>query len=139
MRADVLADLRRDEGWREHAYQDTLGWWTIGYGFLVDSRRGAGMPKVIGEAWLGLLVDRLERELDLRAAWWRNQPEQVQRALLNMAYQLGASGLLNFRNMIAALRAGDRRAAAAHALDSRWARQTPNRAARVAAMLRGDT
>jgi len=66
-----------------------------------------------------------------------SQPPDVRRALLNMAYQLGVSGLLNFSKMLTALQAGDREEAAREALDSLWAKQTPNRARRVALLLRG--
>jgi lysozyme len=54
-----------------------------------------------------------------------------------MAYQLGPSGVVAFKKMLAALEAGDRIAAAEAALDSKWATQTPNRAQRVAALIRG--
>jgi lysozyme len=68
-----------------------------------------------------------------------DQPADVQRALANMVYQLGVRGLLGFRNMLSALRAGDRLAAADHCLDSEYARQTPERALRVAHLLGGES
>lgn len=134
----IREELIRDEGWRPHVYDDTLGFQTIGYGFLVDARRGAGLPRHIADAWLDWLIVETGKALDARIPWWRHQPEDVQRALVNMAYQLGVSGLLNFRKMLSALQVGDRAEAARQALDSRWARQTPNRANRVAAMIRGN-
>lgn len=57
--------------------------------------------------------------------------------MANMAYQLGVSGVLRFRKMLEALRAGDREKAAEEALDSAWATQTPERAQRVARLIRG--
>jgi len=135
--AQLRDDLKRDEGWRAHAYQDTLGYWTIGYGFLVDERKGGGLPQHIGDKWLYSLISKTVDELDSRIPWWKNQPEEVQRALVNMAYQLGVNGLLRFNNMLGALRDGRREEAALHALDSRWASQTPNRARRVAALIGG--
>lgn len=131
-------DLIRDEGWRPHAYQDHLGYWTIGYGFLVDARRGGGLPQHVADKWLHSIISRKMDELDTRIPWWRQQPEEVQRALANMAYQLGVNGLLNFRRMLAALERGDRDEAARQALDSKWAQQTPSRARRVVALIRGD-
>ena len=136
-RQKVRADLIRDEGWRSDVYQDTLGFWTIGYGFLVDARRGGGLPQHIADAWLDDLIAQTAHLLRSRWPAFDDQPEEVQRALTNMAYQLGVSGLLNFRRMLTALEQNDRAEAARQALDSRWAEQTPNRAARVAAMLRG--
>lgn len=136
-RDQVLEDLMRDEGWKPHAYQDHLGFWTIGYGFLIDERRGGELPKWVADLWLGYRVRRLEAELDRRIPWWTGQPEEVRRALVNMAYQLGVSGLLNFRRMLAALQRGDRYEAAIEALDSRWSRQTPARAQRIAKLIGG--
>ena len=135
MRQQLRADLIRDEGWRRHVYLDSLGYATIGFGFLVDERRGSGLPKQIADAWLDHLIDRKATLLRQRWPAFDEQPEDVQRALLNMSYQLGVGGLLNFRNMLAALEAGDRQEAARQALDSRWARQTPARAQRVAALI----
>ena len=48
--------------------------------------------------------------------------------LINMAFQLGVSGLMKFKRFIAAYRAGDFVTASKEMLDSRWAMQTPNRA-----------
>lgn len=135
---ELRDEIIRDEGWRAHAYQDTLGFWTIGYGFLIDARRGDGLPKNVADLWLDQNLIELAKGLDKRIPWWRNQPESVQRALMSMAYQLGINGLMNFKKMIAALDRGDQVEAARQALDSRWATQTPNRAKRIAALLRSD-
>lgn len=137
MTDQLLSDLRADEGWRAFPYLDSLGYNTIGYGFLIDSRKGGGLPKPVGEFWLQYVVNQKRDELRARWPKFDDQPEDVQRALLNLSYQLGVSGLLNFKRMLAALERGDRVAAANEALDSRWHRQTPNRAARVAALIRG--
>lgn len=119
-----------------HAYQDTLGYWTVGYGFLVDERRGAGIPKVVADFWLDHEIEARWKALAHALPWLPDEPEPVQRAVQNMAYQLGVRGMLNFRRMIAALQAGNYAEAAREALDSTWARQTPNRARRVAALIR---
>jgi lysozyme len=136
-REQLRADLIRDEGWRPHVYEDSLGFFTIGYGFLVDKRRGGGLPQHVADYWLDEVIRHVIEELRRRWPDLDQQPEPVQRALVNMAYQLGVPGLLKFRRMLAALRRGDREAAAVEALDSRWSVQTPNRAARVAALIRG--
>lgn len=138
MLRQIREDIEREEGWRAHAYRDHLGFLTIGFGFLVDERRGGGLPKHIADRWLDHLLAEIGRSLDARIPWWRGQPEDVQRALVGMAYQLGISGLLNFKRMMAALERGDRLEAAAESLDSTWARQTPARARRTAALIGGE-
>jgi lysozyme len=133
----LLADLRSEEGWRPHVYKDHLEFDTIGYGFLLDKRKSAGLPKPVAEFWLRHVVT--ERIDALRKLWpaFDDQPADVQRALVNMTYQMGTAGLLNFRRMLAALAAGDRVTAAEEAIESTWAKQTPERAKRVAALIRG--
>jgi lysozyme len=136
---DLVADLKREEGWRPDLYKDHLGFWTIGYGFLVDPEKGGGLPLEIGEYWLRYEVDRRVAALSARWTAFDEQPPPVQRALGQMAYQLGVNGTLAFRKMLAALEQGDRITAAREALDSNWARQTPERARRVAQLIRGRT
>ena len=58
-------------------------------------------------------------------------------ALVSMAFNLGGPRLAGFTRLRAAVRRGDWQAAAAEALDSRWATQTGHRATEIAAMLRG--
>ena len=134
---EVIADLEQDESWRPHPYQDHLGNWTIGFGFLIDGRKPVTLPREVGNHWLRYLVER--RYEDLLSEWesFEEQPKEVQRALVNMSYQLGINGVLKFKRMIAALEGGDRELAAIEAMDSEWAQQTPKRAKRIAALIRG--
>jgi lysozyme len=131
----LVADLKRDEGFRSHAYRDTGGVWTIGYGHA-----GADADWVWDEpraaAQLAVDIDRAESGLDRDLPWWRTLDDVRQDALANMAFNLGAGGLLGFRRMLAALEAGDWAAASAQMLLSRWASQVGTRAARLAAMIR---
>ena len=48
----LIEDLKSDEGWRPSAYSDSLGYLTIGYGFLIDERKGGEVPREIAEQWL---------------------------------------------------------------------------------------
>ena len=134
---ELAEDLKLDEGWVPHAYQDHLGYWTIGYGFLIDERKDAELPKSIAEAWLiHAIMERWNQFVALEP-WVQSQPEDVQRALGNMCYQLGVQGLRGFKNTLRLLRDGDRVSAAGNALNSKWARQTPTRAKRVTDLMRG--
>lgn len=130
-------DLIRDEGVVLHAYEDSLGYLTIGIGRLIDKRRGGGISLEEARYLLGNDIARITAELDRHIPWWNGLPEPKQRALANMAFQLGISGLLGFRKMLAALKAGEWEKASREALDSSWSLQTPERAERIAAVLRG--
>jgi lysozyme len=134
----LKADIRKEEGWRAVAYQDSLGFWTIGYGFLVDARKGDSLPMAVADVWLDYKLQEKITALDAHLPWWKHQPEEVQEALVNMAYQLGITGLLKFKNTLTLLEAGDRQGAADSAMQSLWAKQTPERAKRVTDKIRGD-
>ena len=136
---DLVDDLKTDEGWEPSAYQDHLGFWTIGWGFLIDERKGGEIPVSIAESWLLYVSTKLWNKLVDRHPWMIDQPEDVQRALGNMVYQMGVGGVSNFKKMLGALQSADRELAATEALDSRWAIQTPKRAKRVTDLMRGDT
>ena len=138
MIAETIADLQKEEGWRSVPYKDTEGLWTVGWGFLVDPSKPWMLPREVGDVWLKYIVERTYEDLLGRLPWLIDQDEDVQRALLQMAYQMGVDGLLGFKDMLASLQWGDRDEAADEALDSKWARQTPARANRVAHLLRGD-
>lgn len=125
--------VSEEEGRRPHVYQDTEGYWTIGVGCLVDRRKGDGL---CDEA-----ID-VQLEHDLQTARKRAGAlagfelcNEVRKAVLvSMCFQLGSlASWTNFRN---ALAAGDYEAAAAHGLDSLWAKQTPARAQRQMQMMR---
>jgi lysozyme len=132
----LLAELRRDEGVVRHAYQDSLGFWTIGVGRLIDRRRGGGLSDAEIDLLLANDVARVEAGLDARIPWWRTLDPVRRRVLANMGFNLGVEGLLGFRNTLPAVREGRYEDAADGMLRSKWARQVGARAVRLAAMMR---
>ena len=58
-------------------------------------------------------------------------PEDIQHVLINMAFQLGGPRLRKFKMMIAAVEMEDYREMALQMEDSRWFKQTTNRAQRL--------
>lgn len=128
--------IKRDEGFVSHAYQDSEGYWTIGYGRLIDERLGGGITEGEAEILLQNDIRRCLADLDRALPWWRRLTPPRQRGLINMRFNLGLTRLLTFKKMLAALKAGDGNRAAEEALDSKWARQVGDRAERVAALYR---
>jgi len=128
----IMADLMRMEGFRRFPYQDSLGNLTIGYGRNLEATGGTGIRE--GEAVIMLAndIDHLTSALRLNIEHFPGYPPQVRRALINMAFQMGVHGLLRFQDMLALLDLDHWEAAAEEALNSRWADQTPDRAATVA-------
>ena len=134
MRKDVLiADLVRDEGLRLAPYKDSVGKLTIGIGRNLEDR---GISWAEAQFLLDNDIAIATADLDRNAPWWRNLSEGRQRALVNMAFNLGVPGLMRFEKMLSALERGEYDDAAREALDSRWARQVGARAQRIARLIR---
>jgi lysozyme len=131
-----LDDLRRDEALRLKPYRDTVGKLTIGYGRNLDD---CGISRDEAEVMLLADTDAAIRDLDRGLPWWRGLSPDQQRGLANMCFQLGLPKLMRFRTMLAALKAGNGQEAATAALTSKWAAQCPERAQRVAMLLRRGT
>jgi lysozyme len=138
MRTALRAQLIADEGFRSYAYQDSLGVWTIGYGRNIDKRGGG-----ITEAEAGMLLDndlaRVEAEARSAFPWFDGLTEARQDVVLTMLYNLGMGGFLKFRKTITAIAASDYNEAARQMMNSEWAIQVGNRAANLAAQMRGST
>lgn len=127
----LIQELERDEGRVLHAYQDHLGWWTIGIGRLIDKRKGGGITNEEADYLKANDVRKRAAELDRRYPWWRGLSPVRQRAMQNMAFQLGTAWPDEFKNTAALIRAG-RFAEAGKALrQSLWHDQTPERSERV--------
>ena len=120
----LIDDIKAEEGFSGTVYVCSEGFDTVGY--------GSRMPITKEEAEL-LLEYRLKGmkaqltgylyDIDMKDEAWD--------ILFNMSYQLGVKGVLNFKNMIKALKNNDYKEASIQMLDSLWAKQTPNRAKRL--------
>jgi lysozyme len=129
---NIVDQLRRDEGESATCYLDHLGYQTIGVGRLIDKRRGGGLrPDEI--AYLLNNDIQIRREALKKALpFFVNLSSARQGVLINMAFQLGVAGLLEFKQTLKLIEGGDWAGASIAMIDSTWARQTPARAARLA-------
>lgn len=128
--------LVRDEGEKLYAYQDHLGYWTLGIGRLIDKRKGGGITKEESRYLFNNDVSK-RREAILKALPWAASLDQARfGVLLNMSFQMGVGGLLEFKNTLAMVRQGQYFQASLGMLNSLWARQTPERAKRLADQMR---
>ncbi len=124
------------EGRIRSAYQDKLGYWTIGVGHLVDSRRGAGLPEHIVDALLDSDIATTQKQLREALPWTDDLDEVRLAVLLDMGFNLGVQGLLKFVNTLRYIHDGDYQQAAEEMLKSKWATQVgPGRAGRLAKMM----
>lgn len=132
----LARELERDEGRVPHAYQDHLGYWTIGIGRLVDKRKGGRLRDDEIDYLLANDIREAIADIADLPAWQavKNDPVRA-RALLNMRFQLGGAGLRGFVNSLRFIAAKDWGRAADNLRQSKWFQQTPARAARVIRMI----
>jgi len=123
--------LKRDEGEVLHAYQDTLGYWTIGIGILIDKKKGGGLRPEESEFIFNNRLRILTEDLDKRIPWICKLDPARRGVLVNMAFQMGINGLLKFHNTLNTVEKGNYRLASEQMLQSLWATQTPARAQRL--------
>ncbi len=129
---NLIEQLSRDEGRRASAYQDGLGYWTVGVGTCIDARKGCGLTEAEIDLLLSNRVAAITAELSKQFPWTDLLDDVRLGALRNMAYQMGIHGLAEFRQMLQALQQGNYSSAAGAMLDSIWARtQSPDRALRL--------
>lgn len=135
-RERLLEHLAADEGCVLHAYSDSLGFLTLGFGRLIDKRRGGGITYAEALYLLENDVRRHWDELIARFQWVEALDDARQVALANLAFNLGLNGLAQFKNTLAAIQAGDWDAAADGLRKSLWYRQVQkSRSDRIISMI----
>jgi lysozyme len=121
-----------NEGYRRHVYDDTEGIPTIGIGFNLE----AGFSREESRLILEYRINKIVRQLRWGLPVFNALDNVRQLVLIDMAYNLGVSGLGGFKKMLAALDRKEWDTAAEELLDSRYASQVGPRATRNADMLR---
>lgn len=139
MMDEIIRQLKKDEGrvienGLHVPYEDHLGFETIGYGTLIDPKKGGGLDEEEAEFLLKNRLKKLHLELS-QNDWFVEISPTRQAAIMMMAYQLGVSGVLGFKKMIAAIEVQNWDLVFLEALDSKWNTQTPGRAERIAKQL----
>lgn len=129
---DITQQLRREEGVKASAYQDHLGYWTIGVGRLIDARKGGGLTEDEIDYLLANDVRRKTEEVRAALPWYDSLNDARKAVLVGMAFQMGTAGLLGFKQTLAAVRDERYAHAAGLMMQSSWAKQTPGRANRMA-------
>lgn len=131
---DYKTTLIADEGLQLKPYKDTVGKLTIGVGRnLAD--------KGLSEAEAMLLLENDIKDA-VGGAYglvinFDGLSDDRKIVLVSMVFQMGKTGVSKFRNMLRAINIEDFDMAAREMLDSRWAKQTPNRAERLSEMMKG--
>lgn len=145
---DVVDSIIRHEGFKARPYIDPLAHTKVPnevyevvkrYWSALTPTFGHGLTYITEDESRAIVANRVRQlrdELSKELPWFSEAPAPVQDVLVEMAYQLGVTGVRKFKNTLAYL-AGDNYAAAAdEMLNSLWATQTPRRARELADRIR---
>lgn len=128
MSPDLLEAVKLSEGFRDKVYKCTEGHDTIGYGFAI---KDLIMDEDIAEIILRRKLDKLIDKANNKFNFLKRMPHQIQDVIYEMCYQMGVTGVSKFKKTLTYLKNEEFKKASIEMLDSRWARQTPNRARKL--------
>jgi len=129
----VIKKITSEEGFRSKPYECTEGVWTFGHGFTSISEDESRVVLKIKVEKILSYLNHKNNHLPYR---YKKLPLKAREVICDMTYQLGRTGMLNFRRMHKAIANKDWNKASEELLDSLYAKQTPSRANRNAEMLR---
>ena len=139
---EIKKEIQEHEGFRDTIYSDSLGFDTIGWGHLIKDTDNFEKGKAYSREELQGVFDE-----DFQLAWDNanslvkerltntdfqlldiDRKMKVISILCNMCFQLGKAGVGKFKKMFENIAKLNFKEASLEMLDSRWAKQTPNRA-----------
>lgn len=122
---NLLKSIVEHEGFSSKAYPDPL---SKGEPFTF----GHGLTTITESESLEIVKNRVTSiisALSIKLPYFSNLPEDAKEVLVEMAYQMGVSGLLAFKKTLSLVKVGDYVGASKEMHNSKWAYQTPKRAA----------
>ena len=144
---DICQRLIMHEGLRLQPYFCSKNKLTIGVGRCVETNPiTAEEEKVIGDWQHGITkcsaiyllqndIKNVCKELKTKLKFFKDLDDERQYALIDMAFNLGVSGLLRFSKMLNALKNKKYQEASKECLNSKYAKDVPQRANRIANVL----
>lgn len=159
-RQKLQADLIIDEGLRFFPYYCTSNKLSIGVGrnlddnwFTNDELFFIGIKEKTKEAIIKRLyekgitredamylcendIDSVVKQLTKTLVWFVYAPEQIQRSLANMCFNLGLSRLLKFKKTLLLLKDRKYEQASKEVLNSTWAKQVGLRSQRISNLIK---
>lgn len=156
---NVFDMLAFDEGLKLTVYKDTEGYWTVGLGHLLTKQKDKAvaiseLDKLVGRKTNGVITEKEARNIfdkDVKKAIdqvkkssilspiYNKISENRKMALINMVFQMGLAGAESFKNSLTLVSNSYYTKAASNMRQSKWYRQTPNRAERVIKVLQTGT
>ena len=136
-------EIANDEGVVYETYHCSLGHLTGGIGHLItewveefyEQPIGTKVPNEQVNDWFEKDIKVKINDCKIIFDNFDNLPEEAQLVIANMCFQLGRPRLSKFKNFIAAVKDEDWQRAGDEMQDSRWYKQTTNRADRLIARI----
>ena len=121
---DIKDILIKHEGLRLHLYDCPAGKKTIGVGRNLED---VGISEEEAMFLFENDIKRVTDNLDKHWEVWRTFPERAQRVCVDLVFNIGVTGFMNFRRTRALMEMGEWLKASEELLDSKYAVQLPNR------------
>jgi len=132
-KAKLRQMLLDDEGYRQFPYKCTSGKLTVGIGRNLEAR---GISKEEAFYLLNQDIDYFTDFLKDNLSFFDDLSENRQNVLINMCFNLGTHGFMQFKKMLNHVARKQFDKAVSEMLDSKWVKQVPNRAMRLCEMMR---
>lgn len=150
---ELYSQISKHEGIKSSVYNDTHKHPTIGIGFNLDDRSnqqklaklGLNLNELLSGKELSQNQIKQLYNLSLTTAYadakkflpnLQTHPVEVQKAIIDMSFNLGSNKLMQFKKLRNALATRNYKLAAAEMLNSNWASQVGRRAQTLASMVR---
>ena len=139
--SNIINLLNYEEGFKEKPYYCSEGYPTIATGIRIGPKNAPlklyefTVSKAVGAVWLSEMIQQKVADMSTHSnitAAMAVCNDARKAVLISMAYQMGADGLAAFSNTLKAVAERRWNDAANGMLNSKWAKQTPNRASRHA-------
>ena len=133
--------VKQHEGYRNKVYLDTLGKRTVGVGHLCTEDWWEDDKEYEEEFLMKILEEDLQEAIEGASTLMLQHDcsdidEKAHEIIIEMVFQLGMTGVSKFKNMWKALSEHNYTGASYEMLDSKWAKQTPNRAKSMAELMK---
>ena len=137
----LMESVKKHEGNRNKVYLDTLGKRTVGVGHLCVEDFWEDDKEYEEKFLMEILAEDLQNAIkgarELKEEYDCTDIDEIaQEIIVEMVFQLGKTGVSKFKNMWKALAEKNYIGASYEMLDSRWAKQTPNRAKAMADLMK---
>lgn len=132
---NIIAMVKRHEGFRGRAYLDSVGVLTVGFG---RNLRDKGISEKEAEMLLINDLKEATKQVIEKFPWAKDLSRNRLNVLVMLTFNIGIGGVLGFRKMLMALKDGDYDKAADEMLASKWSKQVKGRARELAEIMRTD-